>query len=107
MLIEQGIAPLAMQPMGDSHVLKSGKVTVEECLQYSLSLPVSVVITGCERMEILDQAVRVASSFRPLSQDERRELLARTREAAVSGKFESFKTTSTFDSTALNPSWLG
>jgi aryl-alcohol dehydrogenase-like predicted oxidoreductase len=107
MLIEQGIAPLAMKPMGDSHVLKSGKVTAEECLQYSLSLPVSVVITGCERMEILDQAVRVASSFRPLSQDERRELLARTREAAVSGKFEPFKTTSTFDSTALNPSWLG
>jgi aryl-alcohol dehydrogenase-like predicted oxidoreductase len=106
-LIEQGIAPLAMKSMGDSHVLKSGKVTAEECLRYSLSLPVSVVITGCERMEVLDQAIRMAGSFIPLTQEERQELLARTRDAAMSGKFEPFKTTSTFDSTALNPSWLG
>jgi hypothetical protein len=90
-----------------SHVLKSGKVTAEECLRYSLSLPVSVVITGCERKEVLDQAIGVASSFKPLTQEERQELLARTREAAASGKFEPFKTTSAFDSTAPNPSWLG
>ena len=103
----EGIAPLAMKSMGDSHVLKSGKVTPEECLQYSLSLPVSVVITGCEHMEILDQAIRVANSFKPSTQEQRRELLARTREAAMRGKFEPFKTTTTFDSMALNPAWLG
>jgi aryl-alcohol dehydrogenase-like predicted oxidoreductase len=106
-LIEQGIAPLAMKSVGDSHVLKSGRVTPEECLRYSLSLPVSVVITGCERLEILDQAIRVAASFKPLTQELRQELLARTREAAMTGKFEPFKTTPTFDSTALNPAWLG
>jgi hypothetical protein len=101
-LIEQGIAPLAMKSMGASHVLNSGRVTAEECLRYSLTLPISVVITGCERMQILDQAVRVVSSFVPLTQEERQELLARTHEAAVSGRVEPFKTTSMFDSTALN-----
>jgi len=49
--------------------------------------PASVVITGCERMEVLDQAIRVAGSFIPLTQEQRQELLARTREAAASGKF--------------------
>jgi predicted aldo/keto reductase-like oxidoreductase len=106
-LIEQGIAPLAMKPMGDSNVLKSGKVTPLECLEYSLSLPVSVVITGCERMEILDQAVKVAGSFKPLTQAQKATLLAKTLDAAMSGKFEPFKTTSMFDGTAQNPAWLG
>ncbi len=106
-LNELGIAPLAMKSMGDSHVLKSGKVTPVECLEYSLSLPVSVVITGCERMEILDQAIQVAQGFTPLTPAQKTALLERTREAASSGKFEPFKTTSTFDSTAQNPAWLG
>jgi len=106
-LNEQGIAPLAMKSMGDGNVLKSGKVTPMECLQYSLSLPVSVVITGCERMEILDQAIKVASSFKPLSREQAAAILAKTREAAMTGKFEPFKTTSMFDGTAHNPAWLG
>jgi aryl-alcohol dehydrogenase-like predicted oxidoreductase len=106
-LIEQGIAPLAMKSMGDSHVLKSGKVTPIECLRYSLSLPVSVLITGCERMEILDQAIQVARSFTPMSPAQRTALLNKTREAAATGQFEPFKTTTTFDSTAQNPAWLG
>src|SRR5260370_26913830 len=62
-LLEQGIAPLAMKSIADGNVLRSGKVKPVECLQYSLSLPVSVSITGCERMEILDQAIEVAGSF--------------------------------------------
>jgi predicted aldo/keto reductase-like oxidoreductase len=106
-LLEQGIAPLAMKSMGDGHVLKSGKVTAVECLRYSLSLPVSVVITGCEHMEILDQAIQVAQSFKPLSQAEKNGLLARTREAAMTGDYEPFKTSRMFDGTAQNPAWLG
>jgi hypothetical protein len=35
------------------------------------------------------------------------ELLARTREVAMSGKYEPFKTSSIFDGTAENPEWLG
>jgi aryl-alcohol dehydrogenase-like predicted oxidoreductase len=106
-LLEQGIAPLAMKSMGDGHVLRSGKVTAVECLQYSLSLPVSVVITGCERMEILDQAIKAAGSFKPLAPAQRNALLARTRDAAKTGEFEPFKTSAIFDGTAQNPAWLG
>jgi hypothetical protein len=58
-------------------------------------------------MEILDQAFAAAESFRPLSNDERDALLAKTRDAAAKGQFEPFKTSSIFDSTATNPAWLG
>jgi hypothetical protein len=34
-------------------------------------------------------------------------LLAKSKPAAIAGKFELFKTSSHFDSTAKNPDWLG
>jgi len=82
-------------------------VTAIECLQYALSLPTSVVITGIESMERLEQAIEVAQTFRPLSDAQREALLAKTAVAASRGEFEPFKTTSVFDSTASNPAWLG
>jgi aryl-alcohol dehydrogenase-like predicted oxidoreductase len=106
-LVAQGVAVLGMKSMGDSNVLKSGTVTPVECLRYSLSLPTSVVITGCERMPILDQAIEVASNFQPMTQAEVATLLAKTKTAAMTGTFEPFKTTPEFDSTAQNPQWLG
>ena len=34
-------------------------------------------------------------------------MLAKTASAGAAGRFEPFKTTSIFDATAQNPSWLG
>jgi len=93
--------------MANGILLKSQTVTPLECLHYALNLPTSVVVTGIDSMEILDQAFAAAESFRPLSNDERDALLAKTRDAAAKGHFEPFKTSSIFDSTATNPAWLG
>ena len=60
-----------------------------------------------DSMEILDQACEVARNFQPLSDAERAEILAKTKEAAAQGEYELFKTRSIFDSTAQNPDWLG
>ena len=106
-LVEQGIAALGMKPMGDGNVLRSGVVTPIECLHYALNLPATVIITGCERMEILDQALEAVKSFKALSSDQVAALLGKTREAAMTGKFEPFKTTDSFDGTAHNPQWMG
>lgn len=106
-LVEQGIGVLGMKPMGDGHILKSGAVTALECLHYALTLPTSVVITGCESMDRLDQAIDAAESFRPLTNEQVTNLLEKVQPYAKSGKYEPFKTTSAFDSTARNPDWLG
>jgi aryl-alcohol dehydrogenase-like predicted oxidoreductase len=106
-LVEQSIAVLGMKPMGDGNVLKSGTVTAKECLHYALSLPTSVVITGCESIQRLDQAIEVLDSFRLLTAAQMTALLAKTKEVAMSGKFEPFKTTAMFDGTARNPQWMG
>jgi len=98
---------LGMKSMANGILLKSKTVTPVECLHYALNLPTSVVITGIDRMEILDQAFAAAESFHPLSNDKRETLLRKTRAAAAKGKFEPFKTSSIFDGTAENPEWLG
>jgi predicted aldo/keto reductase-like oxidoreductase len=105
-LVEQGIGVLGMKSMGDGNILKSGRVTPDECLHYALNLPTSVVITGCERMAILDQAIEAARTFKPMSSTEVSALLAKTKDAAMTGQFEPFKTTPQFDGTAQNPQWM-
>ena len=82
-------------------------MTAIECLHYALNLPTSVVITGIDSMEILDQAFDAARTFRPMSEAQVKALLTKTAKAAARGEFELFKTTSIFDGTASNPTWLG
>jgi aryl-alcohol dehydrogenase-like predicted oxidoreductase len=105
--LKQGIGILAMKTFGDSYILKSNTVQPIEALQYSLTQPVSVVITGIDNTQTLDQAFEAARTFKPLDQTQMASLLARTATAASDGKFELFKTTSHFDGTAQNPKWLG
>jgi aryl-alcohol dehydrogenase-like predicted oxidoreductase len=106
-LVKQNIGVLGMKCMANRILLKSKTVTPMECLHYALHLPTSVVITGIDSLEILDQAFEAARTFRPMSGREVASLLAKTREAATTGEFEPFKTTSIFDGTARNPEWLG
>lgn len=106
-LVEQGMGVLGMKPMGDGHVLKCAHITALECLHYALTLPTSVVITGCETMERLDQAFQAADTFHPLSNEQVTQILAKTKPFADAGKCEPFKITSQYDSTALHPEWLG
>jgi predicted aldo/keto reductase-like oxidoreductase len=105
--LKQGIGVLAMKTFGDPYILKSNTVQPIEALHYGLTLPVSVIITGIDSTQILDQAFEAARTFKPLDQAQMNSLLARTATAASDGKFELFKTTSHFDGTAQNPKWLG
>ena len=72
-----------------------------------MNLPTSVVITGCDFLPILEQALQAARMFRPMSETEVTALLAKTTEAARDGKYEGYKTTHNFDGTVHNPQWLG
>jgi aryl-alcohol dehydrogenase-like predicted oxidoreductase len=106
-LVEHDIGVLGMKSMADGILLETNTVTPIECLHYALNLPTSVVITGIDSLEILDQALEAVRTFRPLSEEDVRSVLARTAQVASSGEFEPFKTTSGFDGTAEHPEWLG
>ena len=106
-LVKHGIGVLGMKPMGDKIILHSKTATAVECLHYAMNLPTSVVITGCDSMQILQQAIEAAYSFKPMSKDAVTALLAKTSAAATKGEFEQYKTTHNFDGTYHNPQWLG
>jgi predicted aldo/keto reductase-like oxidoreductase len=104
---EMGLAVLGMKSMGSGVLLKSNTVAPEDFLRFALSQPTSVVITGIDSQKVLDQAFRVAGTFKPLTAPEISELMKKTAAAAANGEYELFKTTSHFDSTAQHPEWLG
>ena len=88
-------------------MLRARVVTPIECLHYALDLPTSVVINGCDSVDRVHQALEAVRSFKPMSDAEVAALLAKTRHAAMTGKYEPFKTTAHFDGTAHHPEWLG
>ena len=106
-LNRQNIGVLAMKTLANGAILESKTVNATECLQYAMNLPVSTVITGCESMDDLEQALNAARTFKPLAAEEVEALLAKTKEPAARGEFELFKTSSIYDGTASHPEWLG
>ncbi|MBA4017778.1 MAG: aldo/keto reductase [Pirellula sp.] len=106
-LVKEKVAVLGMKSIANGIILRSKTVTAVECLKYALSLPTSVVISGIDSLDVLMQNLDAVKGFQPYTADERIALLNRTAEAAQQGKFEPFKTSSIFDSTAKEPKWLG
>ena len=103
----RGVAVLAMKTMGYGFVLKSKTVDPIECLHYAMSLPASVVITGMDKYEYLDQAFEAVRTYRPLDGKQAAALLERTRVAAAEGRYELYKVSEYFDGTTHHPEWMG
>ncbi len=106
-LMRQGIGPLGMKSLGDHFIIDTKLVTAEECWHYAMHLPVSVVITGMDSMDVLQSALAAARAFKPMAPEAVKALLARTATAAEAGRHERYKSTGRFDGTAHHPEWLG
>lgn len=105
--VRQHIGVLGMKSFGNGVILKSGAVQPTDCLHYSLNLPISVLITGVDSKMLLDQAFAAVKSFQPMDEAALSALIGKTEQVAMNGKYELFKTTSHFDTTARHPDWLG
>jgi aryl-alcohol dehydrogenase-like predicted oxidoreductase len=108
--VQEGLAIQTMKPFcgGDGIILKSGVIKNPiDCLHYALNLPTSVVITGINKPEILDQAFQAAKTFKRLDDQQFAALLNQTQQVGPTGKYELFKVSAHFDETARHPDWLG
>lgn len=106
-LVRRNIGVIGMKSLAYGVILKSNTVTAEECLRYTLSLPISVLVTGIDSGEILAQAVALGANFQPLTSAEVDSIRDKAKFAGAHGEFELFKTSSRFDATADHPEWLG
>jgi uncharacterized protein len=97
-LNRRGIAALGMKPIcGHGAPVQKGVLTGEEALRYAMSLPVTTTITGIDKPEALQQALKVAQGFEPLQPSAMQSLRDRCRQYAVDGRFELYKLSLQFD----------
>jgi aryl-alcohol dehydrogenase-like predicted oxidoreductase len=97
-LQRQRIAPLGMKSLcGSGQAIKKKVVRVEDALRYAMSLPVATTISGIDSMRVLKQNVKIASDFKPFTQDQMTRLRHRLAPSAADGHFELFKTSAQHD----------
>jgi aryl-alcohol dehydrogenase-like predicted oxidoreductase len=91
-VIEQGIAPLAIKSLlGNARAVREGVVRASDAIRYVLSLPVATVVTGVDTVEFLRENIRTAAEFVPMDAEE---MLAFERQCAphaADGKWEWYK----------------
>ncbi|HTZ59506.1 MAG TPA: aldo/keto reductase [Acidobacteriaceae bacterium] len=104
---KHGMAILGMKPLANGAIPKTNTVTAVQALHYAMSVPVTVTITGCDSMQVLQQALGVARNFKPLDEQQKIAILQKTAPVAGAGKFEAYKSSQIYDGTANNPQWLG
>jgi aryl-alcohol dehydrogenase-like predicted oxidoreductase len=97
-LNRRGIAALGMKPIcGHGAPVQKGVLTGEEALRYAMSLPVTTTITGIDKPEALQQALKVAQGFEPLQPSAMQALRDRCRPYSADGRFELYKLSLQFD----------
>jgi len=105
--VDRNFGILAMKTLSDGRFFKEKKVldkiewesddpiipnyiSVKEALYFVWSLPVSVLITGAEKKELLREKIKLAINFTKLSENERYELISKVSEKA-GNEIESYK----------------
>ncbi len=78
-LVKRNIGVIAMKTSADGRLLRRDLLNIRECLYYVWSLPVSVAVVGMLSMQELQENLRHARSFRPLSESARNRLLSRLK----------------------------
>ena len=104
---KHGMAILGMKPLSNGAILKTNTLSAPEALHYAMSVPVTVTITGCDSLGVLEQALGVARNFKPMDQQQKIATLQKTAPAGMAGKFEQYKSSQIYDGTANSPQWLG
>ncbi len=96
-LVKRNIAALAMKSRASGAILGAGVATAEECWRYVAALPVSTIVSGIDSVDILRKNLVLAKTLTPMTSAESAAIRQRTREVALTGKLEPFKTTNDFD----------
>ncbi len=96
-LVRRNIGVIAMKTLASGHVLRANVVTPKQALGYVWSQAVSTIVSGIDSEQFLGANAGLAQAFKPMSQTEQAKVLDKTREVALTGRFEPFKTPPNFD----------
>jgi predicted aldo/keto reductase-like oxidoreductase len=75
---KRNVGILAMKTLCYGNVVSQGVAKPGEALRWVWSQPIDVLISGCDRIEVLNYNVYLAKTFTPMPEDEQAALLERT-----------------------------
>ena len=89
----KGISVIGMKALGGGRIPDQLHIPASTCRRFALSLPIATLVCGIKSRENLRQDLEMARAFKPISQDEMKNLLAKTETRGSDGKLEPWKTT--------------
>jgi uncharacterized protein len=99
--LERNIGVIGMKGLGGGYPHGAfdheAGLKVEDCYRYCLSLPVASQVVGINSMEHLKTDIAIARNFKPMTDTEKKALLAKVKDMAGDGRFERFKSTHEFE----------
>ncbi len=91
LLQERNIGIIAMKTVASGAIVREGIASIEECLRFAMTLPVSTVVSGMSYLKHLRQNMDIARNFKPMTEEEISLLLDKTYSHAQGGKYEWYK----------------
>jgi predicted aldo/keto reductase-like oxidoreductase len=88
--VTRNLGVIAMKSLGFGNILSLGVARAAEALPWTWSQPISVLVSGCDRREVLDYNVYLAKTFQPMPESEQLALLERTKPRG-GGEAEHYK----------------
>jgi hypothetical protein len=82
---------------GSGEIVSHGALTPEDALRYAMSLPVATTISGMDSLGVLEQNLKIARGFKPLTGDAMQTIRESAKVFAADGRYELFKTTTKYD----------
>ncbi len=89
-LKERGIGAIGMKSLASGNLLETG-VCAKDAISFALSLPIDILVSGIDSIEILHKNLDIARNWTPLSPEEKEQLMQKAAPFAGDGHLEHYK----------------
>lgn len=83
--VKRNVGVIAMKPLGRGNIVSLAVAKASEAFSWVWSQPVSLAVSGCEWIDVLNFNVHLAKTFRPMPESDQAALLERTKPHAGTG----------------------
>jgi predicted aldo/keto reductase-like oxidoreductase len=80
-----------MKSLTGGGILKIRSLKPEECIRYSMSQPIAILVSGTDSLKVLKKNLIIASNFSPISDQETKDLLKWSKPFTQDAKYEWYK----------------
>jgi aryl-alcohol dehydrogenase-like predicted oxidoreductase len=88
---EKKLGRIAMKSNAMGAITRNSIATIPECLRFAWSQEIDTLVSGVETIEQLEENVLACKTFKKMSAQEMKELLARTGKGPTGSKIENYK----------------